>query len=925
MTRWDWRVPSVSLLTTLTVAPLTWLAVISSGPVGAGAAVGAAVVTVGGPFLVSWVHERRVAKKLADALSKLPSRDSPAGLLRADRHVVPFTGRAEELADLREWCRDRKPGVRLLVGAGGVGKTRLALELRDHVAKTGWQVAVVGAGREADAFTILRDATRRSSIFLIVDYAETRTGLLDLLRSVAGHPAHVRVLLIARSAGDWWWQLGADEGAVQELIEAYPPLELSARVDSAISPTELIDAAVRSFAAKLGVRVPTGAAVTSPAGEVPVLALHAVALLAVLRSRDPWAPAGPLMADIGVLTELLRHERRFWAHSAEQAGLGLDPVVLQRAVVVACLFGAVDERDGAQVLRRVPDLRDDERDRRRVARWLAQLYPNGSGYWGLLQPELVAETHVIEQLEECPELVMAELSELRIEQKRRMLRVLSMAAVHHPAGVELLERVLRADIEPLVCLALEVAEVTGGAVSAALARVLSDTPVTLETLRTIEQAIPYPTTALVETAVVVTRRILCMLPVDAHVAETARWHLRLGVVLAQAGRADEALPPIEIAVEHYRTLVESDRPRYLPNLARSLHNLGIRNAEQGRHDAALRDTEEAVKYYRELVEHNPGYYRADLAASLSNLGLRLAELGRHTKARAPLKEAVQLYRELVETDDRYRRDLARASSNLRRSEPHVPLDVGILEKAVEDNRALVETNGDRHWPELARSLCDLGNGYTEQDQWEQARGCFEEALGYYRTATESLDRYRPDLAACLNDLGATLTALGDYAAALPYAEEAVAVHRGLTEINLARYRPELARSLDNLAFCLASMGHHREVLPYAEEAVMLYRHLVKIDSDSYRPELARALSNRGVSLSELRRHAEALPDSEEAVNLYQELNEIDPRQYSAPLARALHRLAVDDSALGRHAEADRYRQDADLLTEAMRDDPDEEA
>ncbi|MBV9160337.1 MAG: hypothetical protein JO281_02000 [Pseudonocardiales bacterium] len=81
----------------------------------------------------------------------------------------------------------------------------------------------------------------------------------------------------------------------------------------------------------------------------------------------------------------------------------------------------------------MPDLRDDESRRWRVARWLAQLYPSGPGYWGALQPELVAETHVIEQLKECPELVMAELSELCIEQKRRMLRVLSMgAAVSRP-------------------------------------------------------------------------------------------------------------------------------------------------------------------------------------------------------------------------------------------------------------------------------------------------------------------------------------------------------------------------------------------------------------------------------------------------------------------------------------------------------------
>jgi signal recognition particle GTPase len=134
-----------------------------------------------------------VAEELAAAVSELPSANTPAGLLRADRRIVPFTGRDEEFADLREWCRDRKPGVRLVLGAGGVGKTRLALELGEYWKEAGWQVTLVAAGQEADAFTTLRDATRRSSILLIVDYAETRTGLVDLLRSVAASSAHVRV------------------------------------------------------------------------------------------------------------------------------------------------------------------------------------------------------------------------------------------------------------------------------------------------------------------------------------------------------------------------------------------------------------------------------------------------------------------------------------------------------------------------------------------------------------------------------------------------------------------------------------------------------------------------------------------------------------------------------------------------------------
>lgn len=873
-----------------------------------GSAVGGVVVSA----CVGWARKRADAWKQVPGLPERALPPTPAGLLRADRRVVPFTGRAREYQELREWCRDDKPPVRLMVGAGGVGKTRLALELGDYLESCGWSVTVVAAGREADALNILRAATRHSSILLVVDYAETRTGLVELLRSVAGHSEHVRVLLIARSAGDWWEQLGSDVPTVRDLVQAYPPMTLSPEVDPVRSATELVHDAVAAFAEALDIRAPQ-IDVAVP-GEVPLLALHAAALLAVLRSRDQRAPAGQLVADLGVLPELLGHERHFWEHSAEQAGLGLGPVVLARSVAVACLFGAVDERDGAQILRRVPDLREEEGRRRAVARWLAQLYPSGPGYWGTPQPELVAETHVITALQECPELVMAELPELRCDQMRQMLRVLSMGAAHQPAGQALVEQALRADLEPVVFPALEVARVTGGALGRVLARVLSDAPVTPPTLHQIEAAIPYPTTALAEAAVVVTHRILDTLPGDADIAETARWHQRLGVVLAQVGRADEALPHTDIAVGHYRTLVETDRDRYLPELAHSLHYLGNQYADRDRYADALRHTKQAVEHYRELVARDPGPYQADLAASLVNLGVLHAELGAHATARESFAEAEEHYRRLVETrPDRYRSGLARALRCRSRS------DLSLLEDEVQRTRALVPTDRDRYLPDLAQALHDLGNAYAQRDQHPEAVHALTEALTDYRTLTEDLEVYRPELAACLNDLGVNLTELDDYDHAESYARESVQLNRQLTTINPARYRSELARSLDNLVVCLSKMDRYREARQPGEEAIELYRDLAGVDPDLYRPELARALTNFSVSLTELRRHAEAWPAAKEVVEIYRVLVETDRPRYSPLIARALRNLAVDYAGLNRHAEADACRREANSVerSEAM--------
>lgn len=912
------------LAAVVTVGLMTWWSLSFDGPqwFKNSMLVGAAVVAAFAPSYVDWVVKQAENRRRRHEVREQLPPETRAGLLRADRHIVPFIGRDAEYAELREWCRDDKPPVRLIVGAGGVGKTRLALHLGEYLESCGWSVTVVAAGREAVALPTTRATTRRS-ILLIVDYAETRTDLGGLLRSVAGHPDHVRVLLLARSVGDWWWQLRSDVAAVRGLVRAYPPLALSAQVDRARRPVELVHAAVPHFAAALNARSPAKIEVTvtvTVPDEVPLLVLHAVALLAVLRSQDDHAPAGQLVADLDVLDELLGHERRYWEHSAAQAGLGgLSPVALQRAVAVACLFGAVDEGEGAKVLRRVPNLRNDEPLRRDVARWLRQLYPPSSGYWGTLQPELVAETHVIEQLVDCPELIK-DLPDLRTEQAYQMLTVLSMGAAYQPAGLVLLEQALRADMDRLMLPALEVATTTGGALGTVLARVLTDAALTPTALVAIEAAIPYPTTALAGAAVAVTRRLLDTLPTDADLAEAARWHAQLGVVLAQAGRPGDALPYIDTAVGHYRALVATGRDCYLPDLARSLRSLGIRLAEQGRHADALPHTEQAVEHYRTLAEHNPIRYRPELAASLNNLGIWLAELGRHSEALPPLDEAVQCYQVLYDTDpDRYLRDLAQAETNRRLSQSRVPPHVESvphLETAVKHNRVLVETDRDRWLPDLARSLHNLGNGYAEQRRPAEAVDRLAEALIYYRTLDRANpDRHRPDLAACLNNLGANLAELGRYADAAPCAEEAVELHRCLAENSPTRYRSELARSLDNLVMCLSRMGRHFEVLPPAEKAVELHRLLAEIEPERHRPELARALTNLSVSLTELSRYAEALHAAKEVVAIYRQLFETDPHQYRSRLARALCNCAVDLSGLRSHAEADRCRQEADSILE----------
>jgi hypothetical protein len=184
--------------------------------------------------------------------------------------------RVPELAELTAWCQDDRAGrLRLVTGPGGVGKTRLAVELADRIRAAGWRAERVADGAEAEAIGALRAVTRGRAL-LVVDYAETRAGLGQMLSMLAGELGRdVRVLLLTCRTRTWSpWLSGRSRG------NSACPARLS-----------------RSAAA------PAAAGAGSSCG----------ALVAVLGQVSTT----PVQVDVGdVLSELLRHEQHFWYDSA---------------------------------------------------------------------------------------------------------------------------------------------------------------------------------------------------------------------------------------------------------------------------------------------------------------------------------------------------------------------------------------------------------------------------------------------------------------------------------------------------------------------------------------------------------------------------------------------------------------------------------
>ena len=856
------------------------------------ALVGAAIGAVTGSFspsVLEYFRSRDQARQAWEATAEQQAAVGPAGLLDPRDQVVGFTGREDELRTLMAWCMgdDEAGRLRLITGGGGVGKTRLSIELMNRVGNEGWVCQRVGDGREALAIASLRAWTSKRAL-LVVDYAETRTGLKELLTDLARDDGvGVRVLLLARSSGDWWDQLSTGEPAVRRLARAAKAAEmpLAAAVQAGLADADIVTRAVHAFATRLGVPE-RNVHMTGEPGGWRILDLHAAALIAVL--DESGRPVVTVDID-SVLDELLGHEERYWFQSAGLAGLtagtaGITDGQIRQLIAAGALLGAASEDEARMLPARVPGLKSSAR----LAAWLHELYPPGageSGWLGSLQPDRLAELHVTRELSRSAELARACLAELDGRQARQAVTVLARASADDPQAEELLERALPA-----------------------VAQFLADLDAPRETLIAIYNAITYPSVILAPTARRLCHRILDLLPVGIPAELRAGWLASLGLWAGEAGYPAEALPATEEAVAIRRELAEANPDRYRPDLAASLTNLGITFSELGRPAEALSVEQEAVAIYDDLAEANPDRYRPDLAASLTNLGVRFSELGRLADALPVTEEAVAIRRELAEANpDRYRPDLARSLTNLgvRFSELGRLADaLPVTEEAVAIRRELAEANPDRYRPDLAASLTNLGVRFSELGRLADALPVTEEAVAIRRELAEANpDRYRPDLARSLTNLGVRFSELGRLADALPVTEEAVAIHRELAEANPDRYRPDLARSLTNLGVRFSALGRRAQALSVTEEAVAICRELAEANPDRYRPDLAASLSNLGVRFLALGRLAEAHSVTEEAVAIRRELAEVNPDRYRPVFAASLSNLGVMFLKLSRPAQA----------------------
>ncbi|MCW3099654.1 MAG: adenylate/guanylate cyclase protein, partial [Chthonomonadaceae bacterium] len=193
-------------------------------------------------------------------------------------------------------------------------------------------------------------------------------------------------------------------------------------------------------------------------------------------------------------------------------------------------------------------------------------------------------------------------------------------------------------------------------------------------------------------------------------------------------------------------------------IAVSLNNLGAVAHNQGDYASARGYYEESLTIYREVGD------RQGIAHVLGNLGLEADIQGDYASARGYHDESLTIQREIGN-----RQGIAMSLNNLGGT-AHAQGDYASARAYQEESLTIRREIGNRQG--IAQSLENLGDLAHDQGDYASARGYYEESLTIYGEIGD-----RQGIAASLKNLGKLASYQGDYASARACQEESLTIKR----------------------------------------------------------------------------------------------------------------------------------------------------
>ncbi len=338
---------------------------------------------------------------LTPALSPLVGdQPGPASLLEARLGIAPWQGkiRAKQLEDLVGWC-GTSPTIRSfsIKGDGGMGKTRLAVALCQHLDKSGdWVTGFILPRRfplEPEWWDTLRLEGR--PVLMVADYT-SRPGMLNVLNRVLPTlkkltSDRIRILLLDRTGLQQGLLDGEAWRAWDQIREGHLPHFGPQLGPVSVDPEErlrMFQGATGAFARHLAVKDfdPESQSLKNPGSSAynQVLLLHMQALERVFDA----APKSDNRNSI--LDRLLDREREHWRETMKRLEIPQYLLgAIEAAVVRVSELGGIPKLAAAsETLRGLAEFQGlPQTTAAAVAQLLREIYPDGDQGITPLRPD----------------------------------------------------------------------------------------------------------------------------------------------------------------------------------------------------------------------------------------------------------------------------------------------------------------------------------------------------------------------------------------------------------------------------------------------------------------------------------------------------------------------------------------------------------
>lgn len=798
-----------------------------------------------------------------DSLVQMPVKHWQTGtfiadsqLLRAEEALVPFeAARQPEVDKLDAWLDDPQYpyAVRLLTGAGGLGKTRLALHMCEQRIVTGWHAGFLASEFDLKNLTTAWKTLRTLAqpLFIVVDYAETRQDdLLALIKTMLQSPIDlpVRLLLLARDGGEWWDNLPAKNQICESLLSSYAtsgPYRLPPLHNQIQDRQQAYQQALQAFAEALGAPFPH--VIPELAGEHfdRPLYLQMAALLA-LRGERPTSAQGLTRA-------LLSHERRYWRGLFCGHGLAEPERYAEQLLALVTLAGGFATPKA--VLPHWKRVNSTVLSSAQVAELFCALIPLYPGKQGLeaVRPDLLGEALVAQALlrSSAADLLDVVLGKDADKSMRsNALTVLARLSDNyqelHETLIEGLTRNFAYCWQELILVAVETPSNLPTFAETAFGRLPSSVRNQITGLliaRLNDESVQLAQFYCFVSKFLVDKCSQKFEKKPNDIEKVKAYYsalLNYSNHLNGAGRNEEALEPARQALEIVERLARKNPDHFDPDYARSLSNYANHLGDAGRNEEALDHAQQALNIRERLVLKDPDRFEHDHTKSLSNYAMYLSDAGREEEALDHARQALGI------------------------------------------DKRLAQNNPDRFDPNYARSLGNYSAHLSKLGRNEEALDPAQQALELHEwLAKNNRDRFEPDYATSLRNYAVRLGDAGRNEEALEHAHQALNIHERLAQKNPDRFGPDYATTLNNYAGHLSYVGRNEEALELARRALEISARLTQKSPDRFEPEYATTLGNYARHLSDVGRNEEARERGLQALEIFQRLAQKTPTSFHA--------------------------------------------